>query len=128
MAGRAGRTGTVTAAALLAASATGLAATTTVDVVSHISIKSSGLKFSGRVTAASVYCRSGRKVTLHRTNGNLLGSATTDANGKWKITASGSAGITLGHFFAKVSKNEVSVGGPRYACKAATSRTIPYHR
>ena len=38
----------------------------TVTIASHISIKSKGLTFSGRVTAKNAACDSGRKVTLYR--------------------------------------------------------------
>jgi hypothetical protein len=67
--------------------------------------------------------------TLYRTNGNVLGSTTTNAAGKWKITASGSAGITLGHFFAKVKPRNVGPVGPSVVvCKGARSKTIPFHQ
>ena len=131
MAGRVGRVGVLTAAVVVVASATGLTAAEArrvVRVASHVSIKSSGLTFSGRVTSTVFGCVLARKVTLYRTNGNVLGSVTTGTSGRWKVTASGSAGITLGHFFAKVSPSSFSVGGPVAVCKAATSRTIPYHQ
>jgi hypothetical protein len=131
MAGRVRRVGALTAAAVVVASATGLTAAEakrTVRVASHVSIKSTGLTFSGRVTSTDADCVLARKVTLYRTNGNVLGSATTGTSGHWKVTASGSAGITLGHFFAKVSASSYSVGGPVVDCKAARSRTIRYHQ
>ena len=67
-------------------------------------------------------------VTLYRTNGNVLGSTTTSSSGRWKITASGSAGITLGHFYAKVKRRSEGTAGTTYVCKAAVSPTIPYHQ
>jgi hypothetical protein len=117
-------------AALAAASVSGLTAaeaTRTVRIASHISIKSIGLRFSGKVTSPHSACASGRKVTLYRTNGNVLGSTTTGSAGRWKVTASGSAGITLGHFFAKVKQRSEGTAGTIYVCKAAVSPTIPYH-
>jgi hypothetical protein len=102
-------------------------ATRTVTIASHISIKSQGLIFSGRVTAKNAACDSGRKVTLYRTSSLKLGSATTSSSGHWKITASGSAGISLGHFYAKVTKRSEGTAGTIYVCKAARSATIALH-
>jgi hypothetical protein len=119
-------------AALVAASASifGLAtanATRTVTIATHVSIKSNGLTFSGKVTSPNAACVSGRKVTLFRTNGNVLGTQTTGASGRWKIKASGSAGISLGHFFAKVKRRAEGTAGTIFVCKAAQSSTIPFH-
>ena len=103
-------------------------ATRIVRIASHISIKSNGLTFSGKVTSVNPGCLPGRKVTLYRTNGNVLGSTHTNLHGHWKITAQGSAGITLGHFFAKVKRRSEGTAGTIFVCKAATSRTIPFHQ
>ena len=103
-------------------------ATRTVKIASHISIKSKGLTFSGRVTAKNAACDSARKVTLYRTSSLKLGSATTSSSGHWKITASGSAGISLGHFYAKVTKLSEGTAGTIYVCKAARSGTIALHQ
>lgn len=130
MAGRAIRLIGLVACALSVASISGLTAaeaTRTVKIASHISIKSTGLTFSGKVTSPNAACDSGRKVTLYRTNGNVLGSTATGSAGRWKITASGSAGITLGHFFAKVKQRSEGTAGTIYVCWAAVSPTIPYH-
>jgi hypothetical protein len=102
-------------------------ATRVVKIRSHVSIKGKSLTFSGKVTSPNSACVTGRKVTLYRTNGNVLGSVTTGASGHWKITASGSAGITLGRFYAKVKRRSEGTAGTIYVCKAAVSRTIPYH-
>jgi len=115
------------AAMLLLAAALGAAyATRTVTIASHVTIKGKGLKFSGTVTSNKGACKPGRTVTLYRTPSLALGSTTTNSAGRWKITASGSAGITLGHFYAKVKKRSEGTAGTIYVCKAATSRTIPY--
>jgi hypothetical protein len=116
--------------ALAVAVALGLAtaqATRIVRIASHISIKSTRLTFSGKVTSPNGACVSRRRVTLYRTNGNVLGSTKTGRHGGWKITASGSAGITLGHFFAKVKRRSEGTAGTIFVCKGAVSRTIPYH-
>lgn len=103
-------------------------ATTTVAIPSHISIKSTGLTFSGRVTSPNSGCVGGRKVTLFRSNGNVLGSTHTGSHGRWKITAEGSAGISLGHFFAKVKRRSEGTAGTIFVCKGARSQTIPFHQ
>jgi hypothetical protein len=97
-----------------------------VTVRSHITIKGKGLTFSGNVSASKAACKGGRKVSLYRTGSLLLGSATTNSSGHWKITVSGSAGITLGHFYAKAKRRSEGTAGTIYVCKAATSPTVPY--
>jgi hypothetical protein len=130
MAGSAAKVTAAAASALAVAAISGVTiaeATRTVKIVSHVSIKSHGLVFSGKVSSPNSACEAGRKVTLHRTNGNVLGSKMTGASGKWKITVPGSAGITLGHFYAKVKSRSEGAAGTIYVCKAAVSPTIPYH-
>jgi hypothetical protein len=102
-------------------------ATRTVRIASHISIYGDDLRFSGRVTSANGACKAGRRVTLHRTNGDALGSTTTALSGKWKIRAHGSAGISAGHFYATVKRRSQGTAGTIYVCRAARSRTIAYH-
>lgn len=98
-----------------------------VKIASHISIHSHGLTFSGRVSSPNHACVEMRKVTLYRTNGLVLGHTHTNSHGHWKITASGSAGISLGHFYAKVKRESQGAAGTIYVCKPAKSRTIPVH-
>jgi hypothetical protein len=122
---------TALAATVLAAGAgtAGVAgATRIVRINSKISISGHGLTFKGRVTSSNAACESARKVTLWRTNGNKLGTATTSASGHWKVTASGSAGISLGHFFATVKPRAEGTAGTIYVCRGARSRTIPFHQ
>jgi hypothetical protein len=114
-------------AALALASSLGIAeATRTVRIASRITIESHGLTFSGRVRSGNAACESARRVTLYREHALVLGSTTTNAAGTWKITASGSAGITLGHFYARVKRRSEGTTGTIYVCGAARSRTIPY--
>jgi hypothetical protein len=97
-----------------------------VNVASHISIKSHhNTTFTGRVTSHPG-CEDGRKVALYATTGLKLGTAKTNKYGYWKIKASGFAGISLHHFFAKVAKFSNGAAGTIYVCKAATSKTIPF--
>jgi hypothetical protein len=102
-------------------------ATRTVRIASHISIHSAVLTFSGHVTSPNAACDSNRRVTLYRTNGNVLGHARTGRTGHWRIIASGSAGISLAHFYARVSRRSEGAAGTIYVCQAARSATIPFH-
>ena len=113
-------------ALILAAGLTPAHATRTVTIGSHITIKGKGLSFSGKVTSSKAACERGRKVTLYRTRSLALGSHTTNSSGHWKLTVSGSAGITLGHFYAKARRRSEGTAGTIYVCKAATSPTVPY--
>ena len=97
-----------------------------VNVASHISIKSHhDTTFTGRVTSHPG-CVDGRRVTLYTTTKLKLGTAKTNKFGYWKIKASGFAGISLHHFFAKVAKFSNGAAGTIYMCKAATSPTIAF--
>jgi hypothetical protein len=119
----------VTASVCLLALACGVTvaeATRTVKLASHITIAGEGLTFSGRVTSSNAACDSGRKVTLYRTPSLKLGSTTTKSSGRWKLTASGSAGISLGHFYAKMSQRSEGTAGTIYVCKSARSKTIRF--
>ncbi|GAC1436500.1 MAG: hypothetical protein NVSMB51_08020 [Solirubrobacteraceae bacterium] len=112
-------------AACVAAFGTAAAdATQTVRIKSRISIRSTGLRFSGRVSAANAACQGARKVTLHRKLSQVLGSTTTDGAGRWTITVSGSAGISLGRFYASVRQRSDGTAGTIYVCRAAKSQTI----
>jgi hypothetical protein len=81
-----------------------------------------------RYGSPNAACVTGRKVTLYRTNRNVLGSTTTGASGRWMITASGSAGITLGHFFAKVKRRSEGTAGTIFVCKGGKSALEPGRR
>jgi hypothetical protein len=99
-------------------------ATHVATIASHISIRSHNLTFSGRVTSSNHACVPQRRVTLHRTNGDILGHTRTNGRGHWKITASGSAGISLGRFYATVRRTSQGAAGTIYVCRGARSRTI----
>ncbi len=120
----------VTAAGLAVVGVVGVTnadASHVVKIASHISIRSRELTFHGRVTSPNHACEYRRRVTLYRTNGNVLGHTHTNSHGHWRITVSGSAGISLGHFYAKVARESQGAAGTIYVCKAARSRTIPIH-
>jgi hypothetical protein len=115
--------------ALSLAVGTAALATRTVRITSHVSIASKSLTFTGRVTASHAACDAHRRVKLYRRTGSLLlGAATTNSSGHWKITAAGFAGISLGHFDARVTQRSEGTAGTLYVCKAATSPTIPFNQ
>ncbi len=122
------------AAATLAAMAVALFAcfgsayaTRTVRLASHISIRSHhNTTFTGRVTSRNPGCEDARKVTLYTTSRLKLGTVKTNVHGYWQIKASGFAGISLHHFFAKVARFSSGTAGTIYVCKAATSKTISF--
>jgi hypothetical protein len=117
-------------ALVLASGLTAAQATRKVTITSHVTIQGKGLKFSGKVTASNAACQSSRRVTLYRKlsngSGQSLASTVTGSSGTWKITASGSAGITMSHFYATVKRRSEGTAGTIYICTAATSNTIPY--
>jgi hypothetical protein len=119
-------TATVASVSVVALGLTAADATRTVTIASHITIQSNSLTFSGKVTSPNVACKRGRKVALYRTPSLVLGSTTTGRSGRWRITASGSAGITLGRFYARVARRSEGTAGTIYVCKGARSRTIRY--
>lgn len=106
------------------------AATRTIQVPSQISIHSSSLRFSGKVSVPHAYepCREDRKVVLFKVVSGgpdqAVGRDTTNGQGAWTITPQGSAGISLAHFFAKVKKRSDGTAGTIYVCRAARSKTI----
>jgi glutamate synthase domain-containing protein 3 len=106
------------------------AGTKTVRIKSHISIKAKELKFRGRVTSSNAACKGGRTVVLYRklSDGTRqrLGTDTTGPKGVWKITVSGSAGISMSRFVAKVKTRREGTAGTTYVCKGAHSRTISF--
>lgn len=107
------------------------AATQTVRIASHISIKSNGLHFSGKVTSPNAACKQGRHVSLYRrlSNGQRqrLGVDITGSSGKWHVNVSGFAGVSLSHFYAKVRRRSEGTAGTIFVCKSADSPTIPFH-
>lgn len=124
-------------AALLAVVATTLwfaagtaVATRTVDVNSKVSIHSASLHFTGKVTVPKAFepCREDRKVVLFKVVSGgpdqAVGHDTTNGQGAWSITPSGSAGISLAHFYAKAKQRSDGTAGTIFVCHAARSKTI----
>lgn len=106
------------------------AATRTIQVPSQVTIHSSSLRFSGKVSVPQAYepCREDRRVVLFKVVSGgpdqAVGRDTTDGQGAWTITPQGSAGISLAHFYAKAKQRSDGTAGTIYVCRAARSKTI----
>jgi hypothetical protein len=122
---------TVVSALALGSALTAADATNTVRIASQISIQGHGLVFKGRVTSSNAGCEQGRHVSLYRRlsggGRQRLGVDITPASGKWKVTVSGFAGVSMSHFYAKVRRRSEGTAGTIFVCKSARSVTIPFH-
>jgi hypothetical protein len=115
-------------AVAIAALATGAAGTRVVNIPSKVTIQSRSLVFHGKVRSPNPGCRQGRKVKLKRAISGgpdqALGTDTSDARGRWRITPQGSAGISLAHFYARVRRSSEGTAGTIFVCRADRSRTV----
>ena len=100
-------------------------ATETVRIASRITIESHGLNFHGKVKSENSGCKDGRHVSLYRVfsdgSRQRVGLFVTGANGKWHVNVSGSAGISLSRFYAKVRQRKEGTAGTIFVCKSADS-------
>src|SRR4051812_38510093 len=100
-------------------------ATRTVRIASRITIESHGLNFHGKVKSENSGCKDARHVSLYRkfSDGSRqrVGVFVTGPSGKWHITVSGSAGITMSRFYAKVRQRKEGTAGTIFVCKSADS-------
>jgi hypothetical protein len=106
-------------------------ATNTVRIASRITIEQHGsLTFHGKVKSENAGCKDARHVSLYRrgTDGSRqrLGVDVTGPNGKWRITVSGFAGVSLSHFYAKVRRRAEGTAGTIFVCKSADSETTAF--
>jgi hypothetical protein len=105
-------------------------ATRTVRIASRITIESHGLNFHGKVKSENSGCKDARHVSLYRVfsdgSRQRVGVFVTGASGKWHLSVSGSAGISMSHFYAKVRQRKEGTAGTIFVCKSADSeRTLP---
>jgi hypothetical protein len=104
-------------------------AANTVRIESRITIESHGLRFHGKVKSENAGCKDGRHVSLYRilSDGSRqrVGIFITGPNGKWHITVSGSAGISMSRFYAKVRQRREGTAGTTFVCKSARSERTP---
>jgi len=119
-----------TCVATLAAGATAFTfatadAANVVRIPSRITIESHGLRFHGKVKSERAACKDGRHVSLYRilSDGSRqrVGVFITGPSGKWHITVSGSAGISMSRFYAKARQRREGAAGTTYVCKSARS-------
>lgn len=115
------------AAFAVGASAPGWA-TKTVKIPSRVTIASSGTTMHGHVRSPNHACVEGRKVKLKRVvsggKDQVLGTATTNSHGRWRIEVSGFAGISLAHFYARVRRRAEGTAGTIFVCRPDRSRQI----
>src|SRR2546421_11586056 len=112
----------VTAIATSAFTLTTADATRTVRIPSRITIEQHGsLRFHGKVKSENAGCKDARHVSLYRrgTDGSRqrLGVFVTGPSGKWRITVSGFAGVSLSHFYAKVRQRKEGTAGPVFVSR-----------
>jgi hypothetical protein len=92
-------------------------------------LDANGERFTGRVTSPKQACVKGRKITLYiytATSGRrnyagypgyeVVGKATTNANGNWEVKAS--EAFLEGDYRASVARKKVSSGGDTFLCMA----------
>ena len=103
-------------------------ATRTVKIPSRVSIASRGFIMHGHVRSPNGNCIEGRKVKLKidASGGKdrVIGTDTTNANGRWRIRVQGFAGVSLAHFYARVRRQAEGTAGTIYVCRPDRSRTI----
>ncbi len=118
----------ILAAIAIAALASTAAGTQVVKIRSKVTIQSRSLVFHGKVKSPNPGCREGRKVKLKRVFSGgpdqVIGTDTTDAHGRWRITPQGSAGISLAHFYARVRRSSEGTAGTIFVCRPDRSRTV----
>jgi len=100
-----------------------------IETPSKISIKTTELRFHGRVTSPTYpSCREDRRVVLYKAvhggPDEPMGRVTTNRRGAWSVTVSGFAGISLTSFYAKARRSSQGAAGTIYVCDAARSKTI----
>ena len=100
-------------------------ATRTVRIASRITIESHGLNFHGKVKSENSGCKDARHVSLYRVfsdgSRQRVGLFVTGPNGKWHATVSGSTGISMSTFYAKVRQRKEGTAGTIFVCKSADS-------
>ena len=99
-----------------------------VRIPSRVTIASSGLAMHGHVESANQACVAGRKVKVKRVisggKDQVMGTATTNGHGRWRLQLSGFAGISLAHFYARVRRRAEGTAGTIYVCRPDRSREI----
>ncbi|HKG36317.1 MAG TPA: hypothetical protein VKA89_07780 [Solirubrobacterales bacterium] len=98
-----------------------------VKIRSKVTIAADGLRFHGKVLSPNAACEQGRKVKLKREvpgKDPVFGTSTTDAQGRWEVTVSGFAGVSLSRFYARVRRRSEGTAGTIFVCRSDRSRSI----
>jgi hypothetical protein len=98
-----------------------VASAVTSHPATHVTIEDLDLTFGGQVSSATPpTCVAGRSVSLWNQQGLRLGQTVANEAGRWRIIASGYAGISSGHFYATVK--------PTQFCQGAWSAIVPFNQ
>ena len=115
-------------AAVVLVAAVPASGTRTVKIPSRVTIASTGMVMHGHVESPNHACVGGRKVKLKRVisggKDQVMGTATTNAHGRWRLRLSGFAGISLARFYARVRRRAEGTAGTIYVCRPDRSREI----
>ena len=102
--------------------------TRTVRIPSRVTIASKGTVMHGRVQSPNHACVDGRKVKVKRVisggKDQVMGTATTNGQGRWRLRLSGFAGISLARFYARVRRRAEGTAGTIYVCRPDRSREV----
>ena len=102
--------------------------TRTVKIPSRVTIASTGTVMHGHVKSPNHACVDGRKVKVKRVisggKDQVMGTATTNAQGRWRLRLSGFAGISLARFYARVRRRAEGTAGTIYVCRPDRSREV----
>ena len=102
--------------------------TRTVKIPSRVTIASKGTVLHGRVKSPNHACVDGRKVKVKRVisggKDQVMGTATTNGQGRWRLRLSGFAGISLARFYARVRRRAEGTAGTIYVCRPDRSREV----
>jgi hypothetical protein len=102
--------------------------TRTVKIPSRVTIASTGMVMHGHVESPRHPCIEGRKVKLKRVisggSDQVMGTATTNVHGRWRLRLSGFAGISLARFYARVRRRAEGTAGTIFVCRPDRSREV----
>jgi hypothetical protein len=115
-------------AAVLLVVAVPASGTRTVRIPSRVTIASSGMVMHGHVESPKHPCVVDRKVKLKRVisggKDQVMGTATTNVHGRWRLRLSGFAGISLARFYARVRRRAEGTAGTIFVCRPDRSREV----
>jgi hypothetical protein len=115
-------------AAVALALAVPASGTRIVKIPSRVTIASAGTLMHGHVRSPNHACATDRKVKVKRVISGgpdqVMGTATTNAHGRWRLQLSGFAGISLARFYARVRRRAEGAAGTIFVCRPDRSREV----